>query len=82
MMKMQGETVYLNIYKCVSDYIKIHHDRFWTFRIAEDLIYAKMGTVSEKYAKRSNHHTAKIALFLNTASIAFRLFAIAQLSLS
>ena len=28
---MQYETVYPNIYKCVSDYIKIHHDRFWTF---------------------------------------------------
>ena len=27
-MKMQCVTIYLNIYECVSDYIKIHHDRF------------------------------------------------------
>ena len=27
-MKMQCETVYPNIYACVSDYMKIHHDRF------------------------------------------------------
>ena len=51
-------------------------------RIADDLIYNKMSTVSEKYAKRSNHYTAKIDLFSITMPIAFRLFAIAQLSLS
>ena len=31
LMKMQCETVYPNIYECVSDYMKIHHDHFWTF---------------------------------------------------
>ena len=30
-MKKQCETVYPNIYECVSDYMKIVHDRFWTF---------------------------------------------------
>ena len=28
MMEMQCETVYQNIYKSVSDYMKIHHDCF------------------------------------------------------
>ena len=28
MMKTQRETVYPNIYECVSDYMKIYHDRF------------------------------------------------------
>ena len=31
MMKMQCVTIYPNIYECVFDYMKIHHDRFWTF---------------------------------------------------
>ena len=26
--KMQCVTIYPNIYECVSDYMKIHHDRF------------------------------------------------------
>ena len=30
-MKMQYVTIYSNIYECVSDYMKIHHDRFLTF---------------------------------------------------
>ena len=33
MMKMQCVTIYPNIYECVSDYMKIHHDRFWTFYV-------------------------------------------------
>ena len=28
MMKMQCVTIYYNIYECVSDYMKIHHNRF------------------------------------------------------
>ena len=28
MMKMQCVTIFPNIYECVSDYMKIHHDRF------------------------------------------------------
>ena len=32
MMKMQCVTVDSNIYERVSDYMKIHHDRFWTFK--------------------------------------------------
>ena len=28
---MQRVTIYPNIYKCVSDYMNICHDRFWTF---------------------------------------------------
>ena len=31
MMKMQCVTINLNIKECVSVYMKIHHDRFWTF---------------------------------------------------
>ena len=31
MMKTQSVTIYPNIYECVSDYMKIHHDRFLTF---------------------------------------------------
>ena len=40
MMKMKSVTIYPNIYECVSDYMKIHYDRFGTFcersKIAED----------------------------------------------
>ena len=28
MMTLQRVTIYPNIYECVSDYMKIHHDRF------------------------------------------------------
>ena len=28
MMKIQCVTIFPNIYECVSDYMKIHHDRF------------------------------------------------------
>ena len=31
MMKMQCVTIYPNIYECVPDFMKIHHERFWTF---------------------------------------------------
>ena len=31
MMKMPCVTIYPNIYECVSDYMKIYHDHFWTF---------------------------------------------------
>ena len=30
-MKMQYVIIYPNIYECVSEYMKIYHDRFWTF---------------------------------------------------
>ena len=31
MMKMQCVNTFPNIYECVSDYMKIHHDRFRAF---------------------------------------------------
>ena len=31
LMEMQCVTIYSNIYECVSDYMKNHHDRFLTF---------------------------------------------------
>ena len=31
MMKIQFLTIYPNVYECVSDYMKIHHGRFWIF---------------------------------------------------
>ena len=44
-MKMQCEAVYPNSHECVFDYMKNHHNRFWTLRTlyerswrAEDLI--------------------------------------------
>ena len=35
MMKMQCVTLYPNIYECVSNYMKIHHDRFKRNKIAK-----------------------------------------------
>ena len=48
-MKLQCETVYPNIYECVFDYMKIYHDRFWTFADTLWIYNDKMRTVSEKY---------------------------------
>ena len=31
MMQMQCVIIHPNIYECVSDYMKIYHDRFWKF---------------------------------------------------
>ena len=49
-MKMQCEAVYPNIYKCVSDYRKFYHDRFWTFK---DTLQKKQDSIRLECIERS-----------------------------
>ena len=86
-MKMQWEIVYPNIYECVSDYRKIHHDRLWAFtdtlQTRQDSWWFNTIKWEQKYANSSNHYLAKMDFSLRetiTVTISFRLFMIALMS--
>ena len=83
MMKMHYVTIYLNIYECVSDYMKIYHDCFWTVygHFANEARYLSNNKIKWGQFPRNTQKVQNTILMTTiNVPIDFRMFAIAQLS--
>ena len=80
---MQYVTIYPDIYECVSDYMKIYHDRFWTF-YGQFAKKARQSGINETKWEQFPRNTQVVDNITETiaVSIGFTLFVIARLSLS